>query len=78
MMDSANQRVGNLSPPDPHAEDALQAHRRAPQEDGARMPFALPPALAREPSPQAYLIRFFVDLVQLQRPVSSLRHGNGS
>ena len=45
--------AGGLSSPDPSPEDALQAHCRSLEEDGAGMSPALPPAVPRVKPTQA-------------------------
>lgn len=53
----ANQTLphtGSLSSPNSPPEDAVQTHRRPPEEDRTRLPLALPPAQPRQQPPQAY------------------------
>lgn len=60
--------LGSLLAPDSASEDALQAHRRSPQEDGARLPVALPSAQPRQQQTQAYDLHVVVFLVH--RPLA--------
>ncbi|KAL8954507.1 MAG: hypothetical protein Q9193_007216, partial [Seirophora villosa] len=46
----------------PHAQDALQTHRRNPKEDRTGMPPTLPPALLWQQAPSTELLR---DLLRL-------------
>lgn len=44
-LSSLTRRAGELPDRNPHAQDALQTHRRDPKEDRTGMPPTLPPAL---------------------------------
>jgi hypothetical protein len=46
--------IGGLSSSNAAPEDAVQAYRCSPQEDGACMPPALPPTQSRQQPPQAH------------------------
>jgi hypothetical protein len=69
--------LGDLPLADPHAEDALQAHCRPPQENRACLPPALSPVVPRQPPPQAHLLCLVLGLVQLHRYIPGLYDVNG-